>query len=444
MISLRNVMLILLTSTFVVGMVPAQDFEGMAGKKVLKIAKRGLSAFSLDQTNGGEKLLEAKAAIDYASKQEDVKMDPKMWIAMGDIYNSFSSYNQTQKVVNPEHEDLEPNGGVIASQAYKKALELEPGEKSAIKGLASTIGAINNTGISAYESGDFQTAFNSLRSVLDIHKILKDNGAESPLDVEEEYDNQIYITGLAAMSAGENATAKSYMQKLYDKKYDKPAVADAMYKLTADEDLDQAEEILNEARERYPEDVGLLFTEINHYLKLEKTDVLESKLKMAIEKEPDNPSLHSTLGNVYDKLYQASFKEGDHAKAEDYYASAQEYYENAIRIKPEYTDAIYSIGALIYNKAAIVTQEMNELANDYSKEGTAKYNKKKEEVAQLFDDALPYFKRVEKLDPGDRNTLIALKEIFARKNDFEKSNEFKERLEKIEAGEKIDKSYFQD
>ena len=72
-----------------------------------------------------------------------------------------------------------------------------------------------------------------------------------------------------------------------------------------------------------------------------------------------------------------------------------------------------------------------------------KHSFKKQEVEELFSEALPYFKKVEKLDPNDRNTLIALKEIFARNNDFDTSNEFKMRLEKIEAGETIEKSYFQ-
>ena len=84
------------------------------------------------------------------------------------------------------------------------------------------------------------------------------------------------------------------------------------------------------------------------------------------------------------------------------------------------------------------------MANDYSKEGTAKYEKLKKEVEELFAEALPYFKRVEKIDPSDRNTLIALKEIFARQNDFETSSAFKDRLAKVEAGETISESYFQD
>jgi tetratricopeptide (TPR) repeat protein len=442
--TMRNLIFTFFAVILAVGLSSAQDdLTGLTGKKALKKASRAFSAFNLDQTKGGEDLKEAKRIIDFTIKQEDVKMDPKVWVLMGDIYGSFTAYNQGQKVLNPDHEALEPNGGMIAFQAYKKALELSPGDKDAIDGLRNSIGSISNAGLDAYESGDYQSSFNAFRSVLDIHDLLKESGAESPLDAEEEYDNQLYITGLAAMSAGENATAKSFIKKLYDKRYDKPAVYDAMYKLTIDDDVAEAEKILTASREKYPEDLGLLFSEINHYLKLEKVDVLEEKLKIAIEQEPENQSLYSTLGNVYDKLYQSAYREGNFSEAEDYFVSAKEYYEKAINIKPDYTDAIYSIGALYYNKAAIVTEEMNSLANDYSKEGTAKYNKKKEEVEALFSESLPYFKNVEKLDPNDRNTLIALKEIFARENDFNMSNEFKMRLEKIDAGETIEKPYFQ-
>jgi tetratricopeptide (TPR) repeat protein len=265
----------------------------------------------------------------------------------------------------------------------------------------------------------------------------------SPLDAEADYDNQIYVTALSALNAKQLGTACSYFKILYDKKYDKPLVYDAMYKCTEEEDADAAAKYLTEGRERYPDDTGLLFSEINHYLKLNKIEALETKLKEAIEKEPENHTLYSTLGNTYDNLYQKASKEGDEEKAQKYFDLAKDYYEQALAKKEDYTDAIYSIGALYYNKAAVMTTEMNALTNDFTKEGTQRYNELKTQVDGMFDEALPYFTKVEKINPSDRNMLIALKEIFARKNDFEKSTEFKNRLEKVEAGEKIEKSYFQ-
>ncbi len=89
-----------------------------------------------------------------------------------------------------------------------------------------------------------------------------------------------------------------------------------------------------------------------------------------------------------------------------------------------------------------MTAELNKLADDYSKAGIEKYKAKQKEVLGQFDLALPYFQRCEKSNPNDQNTLIALKEIYAKKDELDLSNEFKARLEKVNAGEKNASSYF--
>lgn len=441
---MRKISLFLLLLLGVFAAEAQVDLEGLNGKKALKKATRLLSAYNLDQANSGDKLNDAKTLIDFATKQDDIKSDPKLWTAMGEVYNALVGFDQSQALLDPNYTPKNANAGMVAFQAYKKVLELAPGDKSTLKSLVTTIGSITNAGLASYEKQDYAAAFGAFRSVLDIHDLLKENDAVSPFDVDAELDNQYYITGLAAMNSGQRETARSYFSKLYEKEYDKPAVYDAMYMLTVDDDVDEAEKILNSARERYPDDTGLLFAEINHYLRQERIDELEDKLVKAIEVEPSNPSLYSTMGNIYDRKYQTAFKEKDMAAADENFAKAIDYYEQATEVKPDYSDAIYSIGALYYNKAAFYTEEMNALAEDYSKAGTEKYNKKKEQVESMFAQALPYLKRVESIDPGDRNTLIALKEIYARQNDFDMSGIFKERLEKVEAGETIEESYFKE
>ena len=41
------------------------------------------------------------------------------------------------------------------------------------------------------------------------------------------------------------------------------------------------------------------------------------------------------------------------------------------------------------------------------------------------------FIKSEQVDPKDKNTLIALKEIYARKNELEKSKEYKTKIEQL-------------
>ena len=225
-------------------------------------------------------------------------------------------------------------------------------------------------------------------------------------------------------------------------KYEKAAIYEALYKVKAEEDIDAAYKYIEEGRKLFPDDVSLLFAEINHFLRINKLNELIEKLELAIAKEPDNVSLYSTMGNVYDNLYQKEAQEGNAEKSQEYFDKALSYYKQATEKDPTYSDAVYSMGALYYNKAAAMTLELNKLAEDYSKEGLKKYEKLKDQIFSEFDEALPYFQKAEALNPNDMNTLIALKEIYARKDDLEKSNVFKERLDKVQAGETIDSSYF--
>ena len=199
--------------------------------------------------------------------------------------------------------------------------------------------------------------------------------------------------------------------------------------------------ILTEGRAKHPDDSGLLFAEINVYLKKGKLDELTDRLKQAIVKEPTNIGLYVTLGNVYDNLYQTATKDKDDAKAKEYFELAKSYYTQATEKDPKNVDAVYSLGALYYNKAAVRTQEMNAMPDDFSSAGLKKLQAMKDEVMALFDQALPYFQKAESLDPNDMNTLIALNEIYARKED-ELSTEFKKRLDTVKEGGKNATSHF--
>ena len=131
---------------------------------------------------------------------------------------------------------------------------------------------------------------------------------------------------------------------------------------------------------------------------------------------------------------------GNEEDALKYKAQAIDYYEQALEIEPESFDALYSVGSIYFNEAATLTQQMGELG--MSKEDQRKYDELKETTEKLFNTALPYFKKAERINPGDQGMLIALKEIYARTGDFETSNEFKKRLEKVQGGGEVTESYF--
>lgn len=441
---MKKLFLGLLSFLLLFGAVHAQS-----GAKALNQAGNDLRAFNLDQVNNKAKLQEAVTAIDQAEEDASLAGDIKLWQTKGDVYNEVATQiTQVRQLGLGSLDDLPKidNPALEASAAYQKALGMAEKKfqtKDALKGLQAVQSNLYNMGIYAYEDGNFDKAYQDFNEVVNVHKVLKQNGEASTLDDETAYKDQLYVTGLAALNADKVDMAKPLFEELSKANYDKPAIYEALYKINADADREAAYKYLEQGRQKYPDDVSLLFAEINHFLRINKLDELIGKLKTAIEKEPDNVSLYSTLGNVYDNLYQKETEAGNTEKADQYFNDALKYYNTALEKEPEYTDATYSIGALYFNRAANKTKRLNELSNDFSKEGQKKYEVLKVEIEKEFDTALPYFVRVEKKDPNDVNTLIALKEIYARKNDFTTSNEFKARLEKAQAGEK-NTSYFMD
>ncbi len=423
-------------------------------KKELKNAGRALATFYLDQTNNKAKLKEAAEAIEVAAASDQTNTLAETWIKKGEIYNEIANQIVIVKQMSlGKMADLPQvqNPALQAALAFQKAFTLSQKsyeKKDALKGLQAAQPNLYNMGIYAYEEKGFPNAFDHFRVLIESHETLKANDQKSSLDTPEAYNDQLYITGLAALSSEKTAEAGTYFEKLYTMGYDKSAIYEAMYKMKMPADakneagVTAAYKYLEEGRKKYPDDVSLLFAEINHFLKLGKLDELISKLQMAIEKEPDNISLYTTLGNVSDNLYQRESAAGNKAKADEYFTKALGYYEQSLQKDPKYFDAIYCAGALYYNKAAALTQELNKLADDYTKEGLKKYNEKKKEIMNQFDLALPYFQRCEMLNPNDTSTLTALKEIFARRDDAEKSNEFKRRLEVVTGGGTNPAPYF--
>ncbi len=413
-------------------------------KKEMKLASRALNRFKVDNSDKSH-LEEAIKQIDAVMEMSDAQNSAEAWQTKGEIYGEVATQYITIKQLGiGSTEGLpDPNGkAIVAMEAFMKAHELAEKSRdknSALDGIRTQQNNMSQLGVYQYEAGNYDQAFASFNGVIRAHDVLKENGEESALSKEDDYNQQLYITGLSAMQANKMPSAAVYFEKLYEINFDKPLIYEAMYKIKSAEDPEGAIKYLNKGRELYPDDPGLLFAEINYYLRAGKTDVLVEKLKTAIEKEPGNKSLYFTLGNVYDQFYQSAVTEGDKEKEQEYFNKAMEQYDKALEIDADYVDAVYGKGALYYNKAASISKELQDMPVDVPAE---KFKAKQDEQLAQFDKALPYFKRAEQMNPNDINTLIALKEIFARKGDFETSQEFKKRLENAQAGGENESSYF--
>ncbi|MCS7035574.1 MAG: hypothetical protein RMJ33_05890 [Saprospiraceae bacterium] len=415
--------------------------------KLSKQAARALTSYNMDPSGSAAKLDEAKTKIDQALNAESVQGMVSAWQTKGEIYSTIVQRDMMMRQINPSAKLSGDNDALAAYEAFEKAYNLatKKFEKSdAAKGIAEIQSYLVNIGLMKYEAQAYDKAYRSFDALVRSHDILKAEKIKSYLDDPEQYQNQLYVTALCGQLAGLNNEAEKYYMRLYEQGNAQAAVYEGLYQIkTAKGEEAVAERILKEGRQKYPNDGALLFAEINLYLKKGELDGLITRLKQAIEQEPNNLSLFITLGSVYDNLYQREAQAKNNAKATEYFNEAKKYYEKAIEIDPKSNDAYYSLGALYYNKAAARTQDLNALPqDDYSAATIKKYQQMQKEIMALFDEALPYFQKSESLDPNDTNTLIALSEIYARKDDLEKANEFKKRLEVVRGGGKNAQSYF--
>lgn len=428
------------------GVMNAQD-----AATAFKAAKKayGKVPLAADAEQAAESLATARQNIDIASagaESLDAKDIYKLWQMKSQIYNDVSkAYINKRLLDNTYKEKLDPNPAMESFSAVKSALGLAEKKwqtKQLMGQLLETANYLANMGNFYYDDKDYKGAFASFEKVLDARNILKENGNTEFLAADEDYHEQVYSVAVCAGLAGEKASAEKYFTQLYDVSYAKPAIYDGLFRSKIETDEAAAIEILSKGRELFPEDEGLLVTEINHYLKVGKLEVLIDKLKAGIEKDPSNVSFITTLGQVYDELGNKELEAGNMAKSDEYNELALNYFQQSLEKDEKNYPALYNIGVIYYNKAAHLTKDLVALESDYSKAGTAKYKAKQEEIFAMFDKALPYFKDAEKIAPDDMGTLIALKEIFAKKNDLATSNEFKSRIEKLNNNEKIEASFF--
>lgn len=423
---------------------------GQDASAALRSANRAIDNFEVNGGTDVGKLQEAVDQLNIAMADDAVASSYEYLTTKGKVYSAIL---QQQILAYTLGQDLSAlpqvdAPGPQAAEAFISATSATDKRgkiRSAMRSLGEMQQNLSNGGLYALQNEDLATAYASLEAAGTVHDFLKEQGEASYYDGLEDQaalPRETYYAGLSALLMEDYEAAMPMYEKAQEMGYDDPGVYDGLFRIAqASEDDEAAIGYLSEGREKFPEDNALLFNEINYYLAKGELNVLLDRLTTAIERELQNEGLYTTLGNVYDKLYQDAYSEGNTEQAEEYFAQAKSYYEQTLELNAGNSTAIYSLGALFYNRGANLSQELDVLADDLSREGQRRYDEVSAAVNAEFEQALPYFVEAEKIDPNDPNILIALREMYARNGEYELSNEFKDRYERTANGETVE-SYF--
>lgn len=375
-------------------------------RKILSIVAFSIMSISLTFAQKGKvntaefnlssgDVAKAKENIEDALKDDAMQTWPKAWLVKGNIYKSIFELRE----INPALFNSTPNTLDIAKEAYLKAYEVEANpkkKKDAKDGLDAVGTYYYNEGIAAFSNSNWEVAYDNFINTLEVSEFMTNN------QMTEKIDTQAYfVVMLSAFNFTKYDDAIRAGEKLLSLNDNREVIYTVLidsYKQAGEKD--KYEKAIAQGRKLYPNNIEILFKEINLYLENDEIDILEEKLKEAIQLDAKNPSLYQALANVYDKK----------GKEEE----AFQMYDKAIEVKPDYFEAYYNKAILYFNKAMEIVEKMNE-ENDNKKYELLKTKRE----ALLKDKTLPLLEKAYQLAPKDENVIKALKEVYARLEMFD-------------------------
>lgn len=386
-------------------------------------------------TSKDESSLEkAKEAIELATLNDETKGMAKTWLYRGDVYLRIFEHNlnKVKNTVQGENENQKLNGAYAqipstkdleeAANSYKKTLELDQDKtykSETLQNLSLCSMHLENRGVVTYNSKNYSAAKSAFYAAYEISTAL---GKTDTINLSN--------SALAAERSEDTELAKSVYKKMIELKVGRGnsyVTLAELYKKENNEALFL--ETIKNGRAAYPADMNLMIADINYYLqKGEQAKALES-LKQAVEKDTNNANLRLAIANVYDNLANPKDESGKElevkpANYEEMIKLAEENYLKSIEIDPNYFDALYNLGALYNNHGVYMGKKADAITDQ------AKYKVEQEKVGAVFLKAVPHLEKAHQLQPEDRATMMALRQIYMRTDQTDKAKEISDKLKK--------------
>ena len=209
--------------------------------------------------------------------------------------------------------------------------------------------------------------------------------------------------GMTFVVEGELVASKT-ISKAYDLKIDSTKYYEAVG------EFNKAIDIFETIKSIDPKDNENLNLLLQAYVEAGRIREATKVFQLAIDNEPDNKLNHYILGVLYRTVRE--------------YEDAIKEFKEAIRIDPEYGDAIFDIGATYYNWGV----EMKRAAQEKGDETT--------EYKQKFQDALPYIEKVTEIKTNDTQIWDTLGTIYALLGQADKAMKALDKADQIRKGGK--------
>ena len=403
-------------------------FSGFAQDKFVVSALTALKGSNYD---------EAKDDIDKAMANPETKEKPKALYAKATIYLQLQNVEKYRET-NPYRE---------AAQSLIKLTTVKADyEKSTVDaGLLFCAYKYYNDGAKAYNEKKMTEAGDFLRNTVKIHDL--DGGKRF-----EKSERRLQFDTIAAEASQILATSTYYAGKqeeaipmLLAVKGNPITRTPSVYECLIEaynkqNNTTQAFAIIEEGRKYFPNDISLRNFELNYYIVAGKQDELAKKLEEAAIKEPENADIQFNIATTY--LGMASAKDGKKpANAAELTKKAEEAFTHALKLDPNNSAINYNFGALYFNQATEVNDQMNQLGTTAAEQ--KKYDELKAKRDGIFVVSAPYLeKSFSVLSANEatlkgpdkttyKNTLVALNRIYSLQGKADKAADMKKRIDSV-------------
>lgn len=153
------------------------------------------------------------------------------------------------------------------------------------------------------------------------------------------------------------------------------------------------ENTLKEAIDVVPQEPIFLTNLANILIIKGENDQALTFLNQLLEKDPTNPLVLSTMGQIY-------------TEGKKDYKTGESYYLKAVELNPDSKEAIYGLAQVYFNQGADAINEANNITDQ------DKYTVALEKAKSFYTKALPYLEKVHNLDPENTQFRTALYNVY--------------------------------
>ena len=181
---------------------------------------------------------------------------------------------------------------------------------------------------------------------------------------------------------------------------------------------DKAISAIKEARAINPDDVNLILSEADLYIKIGDKNKFKELMEQAVEKDPNNAILYYNLGVINGE--QGEFK------------IAKEFYLKALELDDTYTASYLNLVGLILEGEGPIVEKMNKLVTSRKASDMDKYDELEIDRVNLYKECLPYLEKLIEIDPSNIEALKTAKNIYYTIDDTDNFKLMNVKLQELE------------